>query len=170
MSFSGSFLILFRKGIFQRKCPSGKMIPLLYFSVYITFRSCYITDWGSEFRIKNATFLAFVFHHKICVFIIFIPFFDEVSNFGKRILTNQKQKLVVQNFQWNCVITGRCWLLCPSSVWYGEMRCTTISKMLIILSKINNFLMFMKCSPNKNWQCPLLMKHAVTFQFMVITK
>ena len=31
-----------------------------------------------------------VFHEKICVFIIFISFFDEVSNFHHRILANQK--------------------------------------------------------------------------------
>ena len=37
------------------------------------------------------------------VFIIFISFFDEVSNFRKRVLTNQKQELVAQNFQWNCM-------------------------------------------------------------------
>ena len=38
------------------------------------------------------TFLAFFccFTSKICVFIIFISFFDEVSNFGNRILNSQK--------------------------------------------------------------------------------
>ena len=34
------------------------------------------------------------FHHKICVFIIFISFLDEVY----KIPTNQKQELVVQNY------------------------------------------------------------------------
>ena len=36
--------------------------------------------------------------------IIFISFFDEVSNFRKRILTNQKYELVVPNCQWNCML------------------------------------------------------------------
>ena len=45
----------------------------------------------------------FVFDHKICVFIIFISFFDEKLNFRNRILTNQKRELVVSNCQWNCM-------------------------------------------------------------------
>ena len=52
----------------------------------------------------------FIFHYKICVFIIFISFFlsfffffDEVSNFRNRILTNQKRELVVSNCQLNCI-------------------------------------------------------------------
>ena len=46
-------------------------------------------------------FLAFfvVFHHEICVFIIFSYFFfDEVSNFRNRILTYQKRESVVFMF------------------------------------------------------------------------
>ena len=41
---------------------------------------------------SNILFLTFfvVFNHKICVFIIFSSFFDEVSNFRNRILTYQK--------------------------------------------------------------------------------
>ena len=52
------------------------------------------------------TFLEFfvVFHHKICVFIIFTSYFDEVSNFHKGILTNQKHELVVSNCLWNCML------------------------------------------------------------------
>ena len=52
----------------------------------------------------------FIFHYKICVFIIFISFFlsfffffDEVSNFRNRILTNQKRELVVSNCQLKCI-------------------------------------------------------------------
>ena len=51
---------------------------------------------------RSYTFLAFfvVFHHKICVLIIFISFFDEVHiKFRNRILTNQKHELVVSNCQ-----------------------------------------------------------------------
>ena len=31
-------------------------------------------------------------------------FFDEVSNFRNRILTNQKPELVIRNCQWNCML------------------------------------------------------------------
>ena len=50
---------------------------------------------------SNIYFLAFfvVFHHEICVFIIFSYFFfDEVSNFRNRILTYQKRESVVFMF------------------------------------------------------------------------
>ena len=40
-----------------------------------------------------------VFHQKISVFIIFISFSDEVSNFRNRTLTNQKSELVIRNCQ-----------------------------------------------------------------------
>ena len=40
-----------------------------------------------------------VFHPKICVFVILISFFDKVSNFRNRILTNQKRELVWGGFQ-----------------------------------------------------------------------
>ena len=52
------------------------------------------------------TFLAFfiVFHHEICVFIILISFFNEISNFRNKILSwNQKLELVIINCQWNCI-------------------------------------------------------------------
>ena len=42
-----------------------------------------------------------VFHHEISVFVIFISFFNEVSNFRKKILTKQKRELVVPKFEWN---------------------------------------------------------------------
>ena len=44
-----------------------------------------------------------VFQHKICVSIIFNSFLDEQSNFRCRILTNQKQKFVVEKCQWKCM-------------------------------------------------------------------
>ena len=43
------------------------------------------------------------FHHKICVSIIFNSFLDEASNFRHRILTNQKQKFVIENCEWKCM-------------------------------------------------------------------
>ena len=54
------------------------------------------------------TFVAFVvvvvvvFHQKICVFIIFISFSHEVSNFRNKILTNLIPELMIRNCQWNC--------------------------------------------------------------------
>ena len=83
-------------------------------SVSLKFGAYNITGQWEEF-IKNCylmlscAFLAFfvVFHYKICVFIIFISFFDEVSNFRNRILTNQKRELAVSNCQWNLCLF--CW-------------------------------------------------------------
>ena len=34
---------------------------------------------------------------------IFISFFDEVSNLRNRVLTNQKLELVIRICQWNCM-------------------------------------------------------------------
>ena len=74
-------------------------------------------------QIKNATLsvmssyifyaffflLFFSFHHEICVFIIFISFFDEVASFQNRMLTNQKQKLVIRIFQSSCItVSPKC--------------------------------------------------------------
>ena len=85
-------------------------------SVSLKFRACYITSQWGEFRIKNDIMqllyvfftLSFdifiVFHHKICVVIIFVSFFDEVLNSRNRILTNQKQELVIRNCQWNYML------------------------------------------------------------------
>ena len=86
-------------------CLSDKIIPLQNDAVSVFL--CLFKVWSmlqhrpnELVRIKNA-FLAFfvLFHHKICVFIIFISFFDEVSNFHNRLPTNQKQEMVVQNCQ-----------------------------------------------------------------------
>ena len=72
-----------------------------------------ITSWVSgvsslEKMLLNAFIfifgLFFVFLHKIPVFIIFISFFEETSNFRNRILTNQKYELLVSNFQRNCML------------------------------------------------------------------
>ena len=91
-------------------------------SVPLKFRACYITGQWSQFRIEYATLCFFmlfvVFYHKICVVIVFISFFDEVSNFRNRILTNQKQELVIRNFQWNCMLwkcesMKRAWVCSP---------------------------------------------------------
>ena len=71
--------------------------------VYITYR------WG-ELKVKNTTLGICIlvrhffvdFHKKIVVFLIFISFFDEVSNFRNRILTSQTPELVITICQWNC--------------------------------------------------------------------
>ena len=78
--------------------------------VSLKFGACYITGQCGEFRVKNATiglhvlFSHFfvVFHHKICVFIIFL-FMIKSQKFRSRILTNQKLELVVSNCQRNCM-------------------------------------------------------------------
>ena len=85
------------------------------FSPYLEkFGACYIkgffTGQWSEFRVKNATLCLhsllwhfLVFFIKKIVFIIFISFFDKVSNSLNRIITNQKMELVIRNRQWNCM-------------------------------------------------------------------
>ena len=62
------------KGIFS---GIGKMVNPIFMSLNVFF----ILSWH---------FFLVVFHHKICVFIIFISFFDEVSNFRNRVFTSQK--------------------------------------------------------------------------------
>ena len=37
------------------------------------------------------------------VFIISVSFFDKVSNFNNRLLSNQKPGYVIRNCQWNCI-------------------------------------------------------------------
>ena len=75
--------------------------------------------WVQKFRIKNASWCVHiifwhvfaVFHQKI-VFIIFsFFFFDEVSNFGNRIVTIQKPELVRRNCQWNSMFMRINWLI-----------------------------------------------------------
>ena len=68
------------------------------FFVSLRFGACYITGQWSELRVKNATLCLHVlfrhffvaFYQKICFFIIFISFFDKVSNFRNRILIQSK--------------------------------------------------------------------------------
>ena len=47
-----------------------------------------------------------VFHYEICVFIIFVSFLHEVSNFRNRKLTNQNQQLMIRNCQWNFMLAN----------------------------------------------------------------
>ena len=66
----------------------------------------------SQYRAFLALFL--VFHQKI-VFIIFISFFDEVSNFYNWMLTNEKQEYVIRICQWNC--TQELNEVCGNYIW-----------------------------------------------------
>ena len=83
----------------------------LYFSIPVKFGACYITGQWGRGRSKQCnslftyTFLGFfvVFINKF-VFLSFSFFFDEVSNFHKRILTNQKTELAIRNCQWDCML------------------------------------------------------------------
>ena len=103
------------KSIFN-PCFLTERIPLrishqLIFSPYLCSLK-HVTSQVScgEFRVKNSVLclhigLAFYccFSLKICVFTIFIFFFDWVSNFCNRILTTQKPELVIRNCQPNCM-------------------------------------------------------------------
>ena len=81
-----------------------------------------------EFRVKNDTlclhilcwyFLLF-FIKKMCHFIIFISFFDEVSIFCNRLLTNQKLELVIRNCQWNYAYWYQ--LLCTHNSYFYDIK------------------------------------------------
>ena len=83
-----------RKIICYGRCSSDKMIPIYF----LEFGAYYITDHLGKLIIKIILNAFIYFFH-----IIFIYFFDEVSNFCNRILSNQKHELMVSNCQWNCM-------------------------------------------------------------------
>ena len=60
---------------------------------------------NSLFTYTVLVFFFVVFHQKISVDIA-LPFifFDKVSNFCNRILTNRKQELVIGIFWWSCML------------------------------------------------------------------
>ena len=74
------------------------------------FLSLIAGQWD-EFRVKNAILclhmffwqLFYCFSSKNCAFIIFMTFFDEVSNFRSRILTIHKPESIIRNCQWKCM-------------------------------------------------------------------
>ena len=51
------------------------------------------------FRYTFVTFFV-VFYQKVCIFIIFVSFSDEVSNFRKKILSSLKPELMIMNCLW----------------------------------------------------------------------
>ena len=80
------------------------------FFVSLKFGACYTTGQWSEFRVKNATlclcilfFRIFLLSIVIVVFFSF-SFFDKVSNYRNKILTNQKTEWVIRSCKWNCMI------------------------------------------------------------------
>ena len=86
------------------------MSVFVWQNVCLKFGAYYITGERGKFIIKmlltafmNFDHFFIVFYHRICIFIIFISFFDKVSNFRNIILTNQKHELVVSYCQWNCM-------------------------------------------------------------------
>ena len=58
-------------------------------------------------------FVVAVFHQKICVFIIFISFFDEVSNFSQQNInqleTGSRWWEIVTGTEWITLIFIECW-------------------------------------------------------------
>ena len=93
-------------------CSSYNMAPIYFLRLSKVWS---ILHHGSVWHVHKKMFLnAFIyfsdifllfFHHKICVFVIFISFFDKVSNFRNSILTNQKRELVV--FSWWFLYVGK---------------------------------------------------------------
>ena len=77
----------------------------------------YITDQWGEFKLNTLLYVFIYFFSTFLLFFIInflvlsfsFLFFDEVSNFRNRILTNQKHELVVSNCQWNCM-DNKCYL------------------------------------------------------------
>ena len=88
------------KCLLRRECAPLTKRHQYIFSVSLKFGAYYITDQLREV-IKNVTCFFFIIKF---VFLSFsFHFFDEVSNFRNRILTNQKRELMVSNCQWNCM-------------------------------------------------------------------
>ena len=66
----------------------------------ITFLMTYSLEHVTVyFHILFDTSFFVAFHRKMCVFIISISLFDEVSNFRNRILISQNPKFVTKNCQ-----------------------------------------------------------------------
>ena len=98
---------------FQLKILSKFLVTYIFLE-YLKFEVFYMTSqWGRVpskecYSIFTYIFWHFfvVFHQKNCIFVIFISFFDEKSNFRNRILTNQRHELVIRNSQWKGMFAG----------------------------------------------------------------
>ena len=86
---SGAYYITGQWGEFIKSCYLMLSYTLLAFFSFFSFSFVFVC--------------LFVFRHKICVFIIFISYFDELSNFRNRMLTNQKHELVISHCQRKCM-------------------------------------------------------------------
>ena len=97
---------------FILKCVFQQFLISYIFSDSRKFGVCYIKGQWGEFRtrIKNTTIYLLIYffgifcivcHCKTYVFTIFDSFY-EVSSFRNRILTTQKQELMIRNCQWSC--------------------------------------------------------------------
>ena len=73
-------------------------------SIQLKFGACYITSQWGKFEIKRTIIcfrhILFYCFSSLNLRCFYFHFFDKVSNFRNRILTNQKQELVIKNCQW----------------------------------------------------------------------
>ena len=123
------------------------MSAFVWKNVCLKFGAYYITGERGKFIIKmlltafmNFDHFFIVFYHRICIFIIFISFFDKVSNFRNIILTNQKHELVVSYCQWNCMkyMVYQDWYydsLCYFSLGLFPLSCGIVS-LCAVLSQL----------------------------------
>ena len=107
---------------------------------------------------KRYLMLFLFFRYKICVFIIFISFFfDEVSNFRNRVLTNHNRELMVSNCQWNCM-PGRF----PKERKVSNFEAMTSEKLTCRSDKsIYNFLLL-----NQLPRPSVMLRHILNYQHM----
>ena len=107
------------------------------------------------FFIIKFVFLSFSFLSLFLSFSFF--FFDEVSNFRNRILTNQKRELVVSNCQLNC-IPGRF----PKEHKISIFKAMTSEKLTCHTDKsIYNFLLLNQLS-----RPSVMLRHILNYQHM----
>ena len=102
LQFSGQLYLYI-----MRMCSIDNFLLPNFLPLSLKLGACHVTGQWDKFKVKKATlcepvFFVF-FSSKNYVFIIFIYFLDEVSNFRKRTLTNQKPELVIRNCSWNCI-------------------------------------------------------------------
>ena len=92
------FSVSLKSGAYYISGQWGEFIKICYLMLSYT-----LLTFFSFFSFSFIFVCLFVFRHKICVFIIFISYFDELWNFRNRMLTNQKHELVVSQCQRNCM-------------------------------------------------------------------
>ena len=101
--------------------------------------------------------LCFYHFHFFLYFFLFLFYFDEVSNFRNRILTNQKRELVVSNCQLNC-IPGRF----PKEHKISIFKAMTSEKLTSRTGKsIYNYLLLNQLS-----RPSVMLRHILNYQHM----